>query len=91
MIWNVRPVPLPGADARVKVPASVTVAEPSVLETLTGPTWPYRRLTMMWLPETPVVVAEQTGSEALICAAMLAAIWAAVSVPSATDRRWIRW
>src|SRR5579875_294382 len=68
-------------DAAV-VCVRVSEAEPSELETASGPEMPGLSVMKISLPKAPPVVAEQLGSEALICPAMFAAISALPSEPS---------
>src|SRR5579883_3173632 len=61
---------------------SASDADPSELETATGPPMPGFSVMKISLPYVPPVVAVQLGSEALICAAMLDAMPALLSESS---------
>src|SRR5579885_2170040 len=62
--------------------ASVSAADPSELETETGPATPGFSVMKISFPNVPPVVAVQFGSEALIWAAMLDAMPALLSESS---------
>src|ERR1039458_8213580 len=61
---------------------SEAAAEPSELDTATGPAMPAFKVIRISLLYWPPTVAVQFGSEALICAATLAAICALFNDPS---------
>ncbi len=63
-----------GADHRGGHGLSVAGAEPSELETLTGPTIPARSVIVISLPPVPPAVAVQFVSPAAICAAIFDAM-----------------